>query len=104
MGDGVLSLPPLDDGAGVAVDVGLVDTTSTVFSFPLAVIKNSPTGTPSVSMSREQSPFESAVTFIDVAIQFNCYCISTVKIFPRHPDILYPVANYRCDCFIQLWT
>ncbi|MEA2032123.1 MAG: hypothetical protein U9N41_00895 [Euryarchaeota archaeon] len=34
-GDGVLSLPPLDDG------VGLVDTTSTVSSFPPAVIKNS---------------------------------------------------------------
>ena len=34
VGDGVLSLPPLDDGAGVAVGVGLVDTTSTVTSSP----------------------------------------------------------------------
>jgi len=65
--------PPLDDGVGVGdglgVGVGVCssDTTSTVFSIPPAVIKNSPNGTPPVFISSVKSPFESAVTLIEVA-------------------------------------
>lgn len=57
----------LGEGEEVGIGVGSVRTILTVLSIPPAVIKNSPGGTPSVSMQREKSPFESAVTLIDVA-------------------------------------
>ena len=70
-----------DVEVGVNVDVGLgegrgdsvgvsspADTMRTVFSISPAVIKNSPVGAPSVLMLSTKSPFESAVTFIDIAL------------------------------------
>ena len=55
------------DGLGVGVGVCSSDTTSTLFSIPPALIKNSPSGTPSVFISSVKSPFESAMTLIEVA-------------------------------------
>ena len=60
----------LGEGEGVGDGVGMdsSDTMRTVFSISPAVIKNSPVGAPSVLILSTKSPFESAVTFIDIAL------------------------------------
>jgi hypothetical protein len=60
----------LGEGGGVGEGEGMdsSDTMRAVFSFSPAVIKNSPVGTPPVLILSTKSPFESAVTFIDMAL------------------------------------
>ncbi|PXF51481.1 MAG: hypothetical protein C4B55_03630 [Candidatus Methanophagaceae archaeon] len=63
-------------GVGLGVNLGLgegrgrdsAETTLTVFSTSPAEIKNSPNGTPSVLRLSRKSPFESAVTLIDISL------------------------------------
>jgi len=67
--DGVDVDVGLDEGRGDGVGVNSpTDTMRTVFSISPAVIKNFPVGAPSVLMLSTKSPFESAVTLIDIAL------------------------------------
>ena len=80
----------------VEVGAGSVRTIWTVLSMPPAVIRNLPSGTPSVSMSSLKSPFESAMHLIEMAI----FRFTEVAPSVASPDILMSFLPGGISIFI----